>query len=200
MANILQVGRWFSGIAGAAAGRSSTESLETSAIYTEHADFVWRTLQQLGVHEQDREDLLQEVFIVVHRKLSGFNGGASMTAWLFGICKHVTVAYRRRPHHRRELADDSVPETTPSNDELSPETAAEIREKHKQLEAILNELDLDRRAVLVMFEIDELSCEAIATLLCIPLGTVYSRLHAARKEFVKALRRHEARTARKGGV
>jgi RNA polymerase sigma-70 factor (ECF subfamily) len=116
-----------------------------------------------------------------------------MTTWLFGICLRVASAYRRRAFRRHEQSVAHVPEEAVSGD--SPEDAAATAQARARLRAALDLMDLDKRAIFVMFELDELSCEAIAEMLSIPLGTVYSRLHAARKAFEQALGRLEARGA-----
>jgi RNA polymerase sigma-70 factor (ECF subfamily) len=135
--------------------------------------------------------LLQEVFVVVHRRLGSFDGSARMTTWLFGICVRIVSGYRRRAFRRRERSVAEVPEQpTPENE--SPESVMLTREARDRLRAALDLMDLEKRAIFVMFELDELSCESIAEMLSIPTGTVYSRLHAARKAFQQALERLRA--------
>jgi RNA polymerase sigma-70 factor (ECF subfamily) len=174
-------------VAGAAASTSATE------VYAEHADFVFASLQRFGIRDNDLEDLLQEVFVVVHRKLHTFDGSSRMTTWLYAISLRVAAAHRRRAHVRREQSVDPVPEPSGSHTSGDPEAALQRGQARRQLEAILDELDLDKRAVFVMFEIDELSCDEIAVVVGAPVGTVYSRLHAARAAFREAVARHRAR-------
>ncbi len=162
-----------------------------SKIHAEHASFVWLTLQRLGVSDADVEDLLQEVFVVVHRRLSSFDGSAKMTSWLFGICLRVAAAHRRRAYFRRERSVAELPDL--SSGAPNPEERAVVKEAEGRLEAVLDRMDLEERALFVMYEIDELSCETIAEMLGVPIGTVYSRLHAARKAFRAELTRFEAR-------
>ncbi|MGA2450520.1 MAG: sigma-70 family RNA polymerase sigma factor [Polyangiaceae bacterium] len=173
--------------------RMVSEPLDVVSVHHEHANFVWLTLQRLGVRDADIEDLLQEVFVVVHQRLHTFDGSARMTTWLFGICLRVASAYRRRAYRRREQSVAEVPEDAATGE--SPEEAAATAQARARLRAALDLMDLDKRAIFVMFELDELSCEAIAEMLSIPLGTVYSRLHAARKAFEQSLARVQARGA-----
>jgi RNA polymerase sigma-70 factor (ECF subfamily) len=185
--------------------RKEPEALDLATIHTQHADFVWLTLQRLGVRDADVEDLLQEVFVVAHRRLHTFDGSARVTTWLFGICFRVAAAYRRRAHFRREHATGEVPEQ-PMPEEASPEAAAQVREARERLHRVIDSMELEERALFVMFEIDEVPCEQIAEMLDVPLGTVYSRLNAARQAFQKALARFEARESarvlrsRRGGT
>jgi RNA polymerase sigma-70 factor, ECF subfamily len=175
----------------ALAGPATTE-LGVKEIHHAHAGFVWVTLQRLGVRASDLEDALQEVFVVVHRRLPSYDRNAKLSSWLFGICVRVAAQFRRRAHVRREEVVDEVPDR-PSNPGLSPEQATLALEARRVLERVLDGLDPPQRAVFVMFEIDGLACAEIAAQLDVPVGTVHSRLHAARKAFAGAARREQAR-------
>jgi RNA polymerase sigma-70 factor (ECF subfamily) len=166
--------------------------LDVVRVHEEHADFVWLTLQRLGVRGADAEDLLQEVFVVVHRKLSTFDGSSKMRTWLFGISMRVAADYRKRAHRRyeRPLFDA---EEEPVASGASPEEQALRAQERRRLRAILDTMDLEARSLFVMFEIDEVPCDEIAEMLGVPVGTVYSRLHAARKAFHAAVARDRAR-------
>jgi RNA polymerase sigma-70 factor, ECF subfamily len=183
---------------GAEEANASADASASSActrIYQANADFVWKSLQRLGVRDPDLDDVVQEVFVVVHERLHTFDGTSKMTTWLFGICLRVASAYRRRGFRRRETCVAEVPEPT-DRASASPEQDLAAAESRKRLEVLLDELELEKRAVFVMFEIDEMPCEEIAQILGVPVGTVYSRLHAARKSFQKALARMQARDTR----
>src|SRR6478609_4057881 len=73
-------------------------------IYRAHFAFVWRSLRRLGVREEDANDVAQEVFIVVHRKLPEFAGRSKVTTWLYGVCFRV-ASERRRAAPRPPLAE-----------------------------------------------------------------------------------------------
>jgi RNA polymerase sigma-70 factor (ECF subfamily) len=183
--------RWFPPASPAAGSAGEARALNVAAVHAEYADFVWKSLQRLGVGAADREDLLQEVFIIVHRRLHTFRQEELISPWLFGICRNVASAHRRRAYMRRETPCESLPEVDAEHAGRSPEEAARIGEAQRALAAILDGIDLDRRVVFVMFEIEEMSLNEIAAILGIPAGTVSSRLHAARKAFEKALARME---------
>ncbi len=172
--------------------------LDVRAIHDAHADFVFATLQRFGVRDADLDDLMQEVFVVVHRRLDSFDGTSRMTTWLFGIAMRVAAGWRRRAHVRRERATDELPEDAEAHQRegaLPADEALALMQARSQLEVILDGMDLERRAAFVMFEIEEMSCEEIAQIVGVPVGTVYSRLHKARKEFESALARLHARDA-----
>lgn len=184
----------------------SGSGLDVEAIYRAHAGFLWASLRRLGVRDADLPDALQEVLVVVHRQLDRYDGECRITSWLFGVCLRVAAAQRRRAHVRREeLHPEPHPPDHPS-DAPSPEEAALENEGRRRLEAVLDGMELEKRAVFVMFELEGMSCAEIAELLDVPVGTVHSRLHAARKAFeqsfarLEARARHAAERARGGGA
>jgi RNA polymerase sigma-70 factor, ECF subfamily len=162
--------------------------VDALSLHDAHADFVWKTLQRLGVRAVDLEDATQDVFLVVHRKLSTFDPEQSAQGWLFGISRKVAAAYRRRAQRQRDFGE-TVPEQEDAGQD--PEEQVAWSQAQRSLDRWLDELDDDKRVVLVMFEIEGLSCDAIAETLAIPIGTVYSRLHHARKALQKAAARSE---------
>jgi RNA polymerase sigma-70 factor (ECF subfamily) len=168
-------------------------------VYAAHADFVWASLQRLGARDDDLNDLLQEVFLVVHQRLRDFEGRSTLTTWLYGICIRVVASHRRRLGRRRETTVDAAetPAREPVAATASPEEAAAIREARVRLAEILDEMDLEKRAVLVMYDVEEMACDQIAAIVGVPVGTVYSRLHAARAQFEK-LRTVGARALARG--
>ena len=169
-----------------------TESLTPRALYERHADFAWRTLRRLGVREAEANDALHDVFVIVHAKLSQFEGRSSVTTWLFTICR--TVARERRRSAQRErnqLEDVNVDAELDLRADVA--RAAEHNERLAQLEAILAGFEPEQRNVFILFEIEKLTGEEISELLAVPLGTVYSRLQLAKKAFRQALSREAAR-------
>jgi RNA polymerase sigma-70 factor (ECF subfamily) len=167
------------------------EALPTFAeIYEAHFDFVWRSLRRLGVPDSTLDDAVQEVFVVVHRRLRAFEGRSTLKTWLFGIAVNVAQKVGRggsRPI-AHELSDQAV-------DERTPQDEAARREAVRTLYAILDELDSDKRAVFVMCELEQLTAPEAAEILAVPLNTVYSRLRASRREFDAALKRLQAKEA-----
>jgi RNA polymerase sigma-70 factor (ECF subfamily) len=156
-------------------------------LYQSHVDFVWRNLRRLGVRECDAEDRTQEVFVVAHRRFDEFEDrGHGPRAWLFQIVLRVASDARR--HRRRH------PEEPDGGDSLAhavveaPQAEALARrEALSKLDAALQTIDVGRRAVLLLHEIEEMTAPEIARVLDIPLNTVYSRLRVARSELEEAL-------------
>jgi RNA polymerase sigma-70 factor (ECF subfamily) len=161
------------------------------ALYTENVRFVWRTIRVLGVPESLVEDAVQDVFIVVHRRLSDFHPSTSARAWLYQIARRVARDYRRKI--RRKGGLDPLPESISDN---QPDAADryEQNEALKLLAEVLDELDEKGREVLVFTELEEIKSPELAKLLGLPLNTVYSRLRRARAAFNAALERRKGKT------
>ncbi len=160
------------------------------AIYRAELPYVWRTMRRLGARPADVEDLVHDVFVVVHRRLSDYDPARPIRPWLFGIAFRVASDYRRRARFRREVVTDDI-------DRPAPDIPADARMAAAEDRALVIEalaaLDLDRRAVLVLHDIDGYAAPEIADTLGVKLNTVYSRLRVARKRFEQAVRRLQAR-------
>lgn len=175
---------------------SDVPALDVQSVYDSHADFLWRMLGRFGVADADLADEVQEVLIVVHRRISDLSDPNKLRSWLYGICRRVASAYRKRAHRGREkLVDHSA--MIERSTEPAPDDMTMRRQARERLHRVLDEMNPERRAVFVMFELEELSCAEIAEQVGAPVGTVYSRLHAARAEFRTALRKlHRAEADR----
>ena len=156
----------------------------TAPVYERHFDYVWRSLRRLGVPEGAVDDALQEVFLVVHRRLPEFDGRASIKTWLFAIALRIAPQYRRAAR-RGEVDLDLEPASTA----MGPDEALASARAARTLYAILDELEEARREVFVMAELEELPAKEIADLTGAPLNTVYSRLRLARRDFNAAVAR-----------
>ncbi len=164
-------------------------------VYQAWVQYVWRTLQRLGVRSADLADVAQEVFLIVHQRLSTFErreATATMAPWLFRICFNVARNYQRRAHTRQEVMDEGQ---VNSFVDASADAAsfAVQRQERAMLQVLLDALPLEQRAVFVLFELEETPADEIAEACEIPLATVYSRLRLARAAFRQALTRAQAR-------
>jgi len=155
-------------------------------IFRRNAPFVWRALRRLGVEPRDIEDVCQEVFMTVHRRLGTFEGRSSIQTWIYGICVRVASDYRKRTRRRREDLVDAPPEQV-----VPPRQLEDLgdRQARALLDAALDKLDDDKRAVFVLFELEELPMTEVAKAVGCPLQTAYARLHAGRRLVEAALRR-----------
>lgn len=165
--------------------------MDTATLFREHGPYVYRVLRRLGVAESDVPDACQEVFVVVHRREAEFEGRSSVRTWLYGIAARVASEHRRRVRRRRELVTDVPPELLADD---APDEATLMRQARDLLDGILETLDDDKRAVFVLYEIEQLTMADVATALECPLQTAYSRLHAARAQVevgIRAVRERE---------
>jgi RNA polymerase sigma-70 factor (ECF subfamily) len=152
-------------------------------VYRAHFRFVWRTLGRLGVREADLMDVTQNVFLVVHRQLAGFEGRSELTTWLFSICRLVVKDYLRSAPIRLEIVVDVGELSRRVGTAESPFRRLDSEDLSRMLEAVLDKLPEKLRVAFVLFELEEMSGEDIAHLLEIPVGTVRSRLRLAREAF-----------------
>jgi RNA polymerase sigma-70 factor (ECF subfamily) len=167
------------------------EALDFEDVYRAQFSFVWRSAKRLGLRDASLDDAVQEVFVVVHRRLAEFEGRSSLRTWLFGITLRV-VRDHRRADRRRDPGPPVDPDTLRATDS-SPAESAEKAEALRLLHALLDELDDERREVFVMAELEQMAMPEIADALGINVNTAYARLRVARQEFEQALARHRAR-------
>jgi RNA polymerase sigma-70 factor (ECF subfamily) len=159
-------------------------------VYAGNVRFVWRVARAFGVPEAALEDAVQDVFVVVHRRLAEFEHRASITTWLFAITRRVALAHRRRDAARRTEPLDTEPASGCDT------FAALSRAQAKQtVSAILDAMDEDKRVVFALVELEQLSVPEVARLLDVKLNTAYSRLRLARAAFDAALRARALRDA-----
>jgi len=169
--------------------QAETRTRTFRALYDTQVDFVWRNLRRLGVPESEVDDRTQEVFVVAHRRFDQFQDrGHGPRAWLFQIVLRIASDARR--HRRRHPEDpDGGDAMGRAAVEASQADAILRREAMSRLDAALASIDVGRRTVLVLHEIEEMTAPEIAQVLGIPLNTVYSRLRVARVELEEALSR-----------
>jgi RNA polymerase sigma-70 factor (ECF subfamily) len=158
--------------------------LDFTAVYDRHFHDVLRWIRALGGPDAELEDLAQEVFVVVRRKLAAFDGG-NLPGWLYTIAKLTVRDHARRAWVRRIFRGRRAIEL----DELAsvsgdPEALLASRENQRLFYRLVGQMSERRRATFVLFEVEGYSCEEIARLQDVPVGTVWTRLHHARKEFI----------------
>jgi len=165
--------------------------MDFDSLYREHFRYVWQTLRRFGVLPSDVGDATQEVFIVVHRKLSTFDSSSKFTTWLFAICYRYAQYYRRR-RPKTDVAPEYVNDVA-STDTPNQEELATLQQGRELLGAILDAMTLEQRAVFILYEIEQLEGDEIAGSLGLSRGTVCSRLRAARAVFWRKVERERTR-------
>jgi RNA polymerase sigma-70 factor (ECF subfamily) len=155
-------------------------------------DFLFATLRRLGVSPRDLEDVTHEVFLRVHQHWHEYQPSRPVRPWLFVFAYRQASDYRRLARHRREVLDDPTRPAHPAEPRSPAPAADELlaeRERGALVEAALERVDLDRRAVLLLHDLQETPMAEVAAMLDIPLQTAYSRLRVGREELVRAARR-----------
>lgn len=165
------------------------------AVYAEFFPFVWRSARRLGVPPSALDDVVQEIFIVAHRRLPDFEGRSSVRTWLFGIALRVVRQHRRTMRRKDRATEEHDWEALPST-HPTPHDAAERAEELSLLHRLLDALDDDKREVFVLAELEQMPVPEIAIAVGINVNTAYSRLRLARGEFDRGLARHRIQTER----
>lgn len=161
--------------------------LDFRTIFELEIGYVMRTLRRLGVAPADLEDLAHDVFLAVHQRLSSYDPARALRPWLFGFAFRVASHYRRKAGRETALEVERVVDTTDG-----PDALLEKESRRQLVLAGLAAIELSRRAVFVLHELDGVTCDEIARTLEIPLGTTYSRLRLARQDFSAAMNRLRA--------
>ena len=168
---------------------SPPTALDFSQLFRTYAPFVWRLLRRLGVAEADANDVSQEVFVIVHRKLGQIASSASVRSFIYGVSVRAASDYRRSARIRRERVYAEVPEQRVV---ANQDAELEKRQARALLDAILRRMADSKRDTFILYELEELSMIEVAEALGCPLPTAYSRLHAARAEVEAAFSRMRA--------
>jgi len=158
-------------------------------LYRDHHAFVWRNARRLGCDETGADDVVHEVFLVLHRRLSEFEHRANIRTWLFAVTyRTIQRLFRDRARHARRLREYAA--------EQSPSSAATPQAQHEAadyLRHLLLQLDEPRRVVFILAELEGMSSVEIGECLGVKAPTVDSRRRAARLQLTRMLRRDQAR-------
>lgn len=167
-----------------AEGLPGAESAELEprleAIYREHHGFVWSTLLRLGVPSASVDDACQDVFLIVFRRLSDFEGRSQLRTWLFSIARRVAFRHRRGAQRAARKVQAFAADAQPLRVENLDDALEQRRAAMLVLHA-LDELDDDKRTAVVLHVFEGMSGPQIAETLGLPIDTAYSRIKAGRR-------------------
>ncbi|HEX2657376.1 MAG TPA: RNA polymerase sigma factor [Polyangia bacterium] len=171
-------------------------------LYERTVDYVWNVVCRMGVPSSDADDVVQEVFVTVYRRLGEFEGRSQLKTWVFGIAVHFVQHYFRT--HVRKPGDRATAKGTEihvlaDQRENGPASQVERRERYDALDQVLAELDEPKRLVFVLAELEQLTLAEIGEIVGANPNTVATRLRAARQAFEKALARFRAREQSRSG-
>lgn len=184
----------------AAGTASAAPALDFDQVWRLHGRSLGRWAARLSGAMVDPADVVQDVLLVVHRRLPDFQGDpAQLPGWLFRITENVVRQKRRREKFRRwlggsaeEVAGD-VPSGAPD-----AEGALQARQALARAQQVLESLSEKHRTMIILFEVEQLSGQEIADLLSMKIATVWVNLHRARQKFLAAQRALEAQEATHG--
>jgi RNA polymerase sigma-70 factor (ECF subfamily) len=166
-------------IFGEVLGKSKREG-RLRQLVDNYVGLVARILRNAGTAEADIDDDVQRVFIALSNRLDDVRVGAEKS-FLVQTALHMAAHSRRAAARRRETLTEHPPDIVDSL--AGPEEMAQRRQVRRTLDQILDAMDVDLRAVLALYEFEEMTTAEIAAILDIPGGTVASRLRRARADF-----------------
>ena len=186
------------GVGKQTAGAEVGRDVQFREIYETWFDDVVGWLYALGAPPAETEDLAQEIFIVVRRKLAQFDGG-NLAGWLYRIAQLTVRDHRRRSWFRNlVLRRQEVDFSKMPHEAANPARNFEDAEARRQFQLMVSKMHGKLVTTFILFEIEGYSGEEIARIQDIPVGTVWTRLHNARKEFWKLVK--EQRESEEGGL
>jgi RNA polymerase sigma-70 factor (ECF subfamily) len=154
------------------------------SIFDHEFSYVWTSLRRLGVPPRDLEDITHDVFVEVFRNLDRYDPTRPLRPWLFAFAFRFASDYRRLARHRVEVYEEHAGTSAdpPADDVVA------ARELRALIATALESIDMVRRGVFILHELDARPMAEIADALGIPLNTAYSRLRVAREEFTTTFR------------
>jgi RNA polymerase sigma-70 factor (ECF subfamily) len=163
-------------------------------IYERYFDFVWSSARRLGASDAAMDDVVQEIFIVIHAKVRTLQKPESLRSWIYGIVRR-TVSDHHRARRAREASGVGLV-VHYELDQLLPRTPLDLTEQNAQVRllwSLLEELEHSKREVFILVELEQMTVPEVAEALEIPLNTAYSRLRVARQAFEASLARRALR-------
>jgi RNA polymerase sigma-70 factor (ECF subfamily) len=153
---------------------------------------VFRLAYQVLRDQEEALDVAQEAFVKAFRALPAFKGDSAFYTWLFRITMNVALDRKRqRATRAKSLGTDDVPpeewERTATSTDPDPEDVASGVERRERIRKGLDSLSEHHRTIIILSDIEGLQYREIAEVLGIPMGTVMSRLHHARKRLREVL-------------
>ena len=172
----------------------AVQTIDFASVFRDHFDFVWRSARRLGVRAGSIDDVVQEVFLVVHRRLGDFEGRSSLKSWVYGITVRVV-----RNHQRtlRRKPEDALPIVLHDEHARSQHETMERTQAAEALLVFLEALPEERREIFVMVDLEQESVADAAIALEINVNTAHARLRSARGDFENFVKRYRAQESRR---
>jgi RNA polymerase sigma-70 factor (ECF subfamily) len=161
-----------------------------ATVYDEYFAFVWRLAANLRVPRAHLDDVVQETFLAIHRKLPTFEGRSSLRTWIASVTRNTAKEFVRRKRHQL-LGSDVDPDASESAS-LTPAEQMEAAAAAQLLDQFLDELPEEQREVFVLAEVEQMTANEIGSVLEMNPNTVRTRLRAARTSVQASLARYRA--------
>jgi RNA polymerase sigma-70 factor, ECF subfamily len=184
---------------GGSQGEHARDMGQFAEIYRTYFSFVWSCTRRFGISESELEDVVQEIFVVIHARLHTLERSEALRSWIYGIVRRTAGTY-----HRAKRARVAHVEAFRFEPELtyphmpSPLDLAEQSDQTRLLWSLIEQLDPPKREAFVLAELDDMTAPEIAAATNVPLNTVYSRIRVARQELEQALAKHEMQSQQQG--
>jgi RNA polymerase sigma-70 factor, ECF subfamily len=161
-----------------------------ATIYDQHFAFVWRLAAMSRVPASHLDDVVQETFLVIHRRLPSFEGRSSLRTWIAAVTRNTAHEFVRRKRHQL-LGNELDPDASASA-ALTPAEQLEATAAAQLLDQFLGELPDDQREIFVLAEVEQMTAIEIGSVLEMNPNTVRTKLRAARMSVQASLARHRA--------
>jgi RNA polymerase sigma-70 factor (ECF subfamily) len=160
-------------------------------VYEQFFEFVYRNARRLGVPQSAADDVVQEVFVVLHRRLPEYDGRATLQSWVYGILANTVRDYRRTFRRKQApLVAENDERPDPESSAASPEQRAQLKQDLTLLMQLLQDLPEAQRELIVLADLEQMSIPEICACVGGNSNTVYSRLRVARENLKAKLSRH----------
>jgi RNA polymerase sigma-70 factor (ECF subfamily) len=177
---------------------AATPEVDVARLYEEHAPFIGRVIWRLTGGGAHVDDLLQETFLVAFKKRAELRSQHQARAWLYAIASHLCQRYNRGARRfslfRSRYAREPGPRPV-----TRPDQALEQEQTVAMVYEALSRLPFKHREAFVLYELEELEGQEIAEMVGVPVGTVWTRLHHARKKFEARMRRRLSTETERAG-
>ena len=157
-----------------------------------YQDRLFNTVFRLVDSAEDAQDVVQEAFLHAYQSLDRFKGESQFFTWLYRIAVNSAISLKRKQRivvslHVDREGQGSVPEPHDVSELSQPDLVLERADEERRIQAALNRLSPEHRAVLILKDLEDQKYETMAEILQVPIGTIRSRLHRARLELREVL-------------
>jgi RNA polymerase sigma factor (sigma-70 family) len=164
--------------------------LDFRRLYESYKHKVYGTIHHVIGPSDEVDDIVQSVFLEIHRSLPRYQGQSKLSTWIYRIAVNVALQHIRKKRRRRVFLFFSPPDPERDYDTATDTRPGnEQRDLLRKIHGLLDHVSEKKRIVFILHELDGREIDEIADLLDIPLNTVRSRLHAARVELTDKMRR-----------